>query len=178
MKYSEIIENLSNSILENVDSVYHSTEIITTDEGNKFPAISKENEWINLSPSDVQEAIYIRRNGDDEVVEELKIASCGKSYKMRSQLRIVFFKDHAEKHNEILHKLMQSVLISGTKLNKVIRDKYKLLKDESSGEYSFGPKAAYFAIDIYALWHLTPDTCEDDFCLTIENPLKKCLVVA
>lgn len=178
MKYSEIIENLSNSILINFDEVWHSAEIVKADD--TFPGAPLDDEnWENLAPADNKgETIYIRRNGDDEVVEELKIASCGKSYKMRSQLRIVFFKDHVEKHNEILHKLMQSVLISGTKLNKVIRDKYKLLKDESSGEYSFGPNTAYFAIDIYALWHLVPDTCENDFCLTIENPLKKCIVVA
>lgn len=176
MKYAEIIENLSNSILVNFDQVYHSAEIITADD-TKFPAISLKDEWIPLAPSDTKEIIYIRRKGDDEVLSDAKISSCSKSYNMRSQLRIVYFKDHAEKHNEILHKLMQSVLIGGTKLNKVIRDKYKLLKDESTGDYNFGPTAAYFAIDIYALWTLTPDNCEEDFCLTIENPLKRCLVV-
>ena len=96
---------------------------------------------------------------------------------MRSTLRIVYFEDHVEKHNEILSKLMQSVLIGGTKLKSIIRDKFKLLKDESSGEYNFGPTTAYFAIDIYALWELKPDTCLEDFCVTLENPLKKCVAV-
>lgn len=170
MNYSEIIENLSNSLLGNFDVVYHSAEIITADD-NKFPAVSLKDEWINLAPTDTKETIYIRRNGDDEVQEDLKVGSCIKSYKMRSQLRVVFFKDNAKNQNEIISKLMQSVLIGGTKLNKVIRDKYKLLKDESSGDYSFGPSAAYFAIDIYALWQLTPDSCEEDFCLELDNPL-------
>lgn len=178
MKYSEVIQSLSNSLITNFDTVYHSAEIVTTDDNKKFPAVSLKDEWLNLAPSDTNETIYIRRNGDDEVLKDAKISSCSNAYDMRSQLRIVFFKDHAENHNEILSKLMQSVLIKGTKLNKIIRDKYKLLKDESSGEYSFGAKTAYFAIDIYALWTLQPDNCENDFCIDITNPLKNesCLV--
>lgn len=169
MKYSEVILSLANNLLSNFDEVYHSAEIIQADE--KFPAISINNEWLPLAPSDTKEAIYIRRNGDDEVIEDLKIGSCVKSYKMRSQLRVVFFKDNADKHSETLSKLMQSVLIGGVKLNKITRDKYKLLKDESSGKYTFGPKAAYFAIDIYALWELKLDSCDEDFCLELDNPL-------
>lgn len=179
MTYKQTIENLSSNVADKFGEVYHSAEIITADD-NKFPAVSLKDEWINLAPSDTKETIYIRRNGDDEVQGEENIGGCIKSYKMRSQLRIVFFKDNATNHSEILFKLMQSVLISGTKLNKIIRDKYKLLKDESSGEYTFGPTAAYFAIDIYALWHLIPDRCEQDFCVDITNPLKSesCLAVA
>lgn len=171
MTYSEIIQSLSINIAETFGKVYHSAEIIQADD--KFPGVPTQKNWINLAPTDIQEGIYIRRNGDDEVQGEESIASCVKSYKMRSQLRIVFFKDNTtiSNHSEILFKLMQSVLISGTKLNKIIRDKYKLLKDESSGEYTFGPTAAYFAIDIYALWNLLPDRCEQDFCVELENPL-------
>lgn len=172
MKYSETIENLAQSVLVNFDVVYHSAEIVTIDSG-KFPAINLKDEWENLSPTDQRETIYIRRNGDDEVLEDLKLGGCIKSYKMRSQLRIVYFKDHAKNHDEILTKLMQSVLIGGTKLNRVIRDKFRLLKDESSGTYNFGATSAYFAIDIYALWTLQPDTCDEDFCIDIVNPLKK-----
>lgn len=176
MNYSEIIQFIANSILIRFDTIYHSAEIITIKD-DKFPAVTVGDEWINLSPSDQQETIYIRRNGDDEALEELKIGSCVKSYKMRSSLRIVFFKDHAKNHNEILSKLMQSVLIGRTKLNKIIKDKWKLQKDESSGNYNFGPSTAYFAIDIYALWNLTPNTCDEDYCLEIQNPLR-CPVVA
>lgn len=104
---------------------------------------------------------------------DLEIGGCVKSYKMRSSLRIVYFKDNVNNSYETFFKLMQSVLINGIKLNKIIKDKYKLLKDESSGQYSFGPKAAYFAIDVYGLWNLIPDTCEDDFCIELENPFCK-----
>lgn len=178
MTYSEIIQNLSENLLVHFDEVFHSAEIVTTDK--KFPAVSIADEWIFLAPTDQKETIYIRRNGDDEVLEELKLGSCGKSYKMRSSLRIVFFKDHAKKHSEILSKLMQAVLIGGTKLNRIIQDKWKLEKEESSGGYNFGATTAYFAIDIYALWALQPDRCSQDFCLDITNPLKKepCPVVA
>lgn len=177
MTYAQVIENLSNSILQRFDEVFHSAEIITNDKAEKMPAISKADEWFDLAPTDQRETIYIRRNGEDEVIEELKIGSCGKSYKMRSSLRVVFFKDHAKQHTKIYSHLMQAVLITGTKLQKVIQDKWKLLKDESSGEYNFGATTAYFAIDIYALWLLVPDTCDQDFCIELENPLKKCPVV-
>lgn len=173
MTYNDIILNLLNSILENFNEVYHSAELTVDDKGIKIPAVPVNDEWIPLTPSDTKETIYIRRNGNDDVQEELKLGSCIKSYRMRSTLRVVYFKDHAKKHNEILSKLMQSVLIGGTKLKSIHRDKFKLLKEESSGEYNFGATTAYFAIDIYALWDLKPNTCEEDFCTEIKNPLKK-----
>lgn len=172
MTYSEIINNLSINILVDFDEVYHSAEIITTDKG-RMPAVSLRDEWISLAPTDQRETIYLRRNGDDEVMEELKVGSCVKSYRMRSKLRLVYFKDHSKDPDKALSNLMQSVLITGTKLIKIVRDKWQLLKDESSGSYNFGANTAYFAIDIYALWNLTPSTCEQDFCADIQNPLKK-----
>lgn len=181
MTFSEVIQNLAGNIIVNFDEVYTNAEIVNiTDAGKlteKFPAVSVADEWINLVPTDQRETIYIRRNGDDEVVEELKLGSCVKSYRMRSQLRIVFFKDHAKNHNEIIAHLMQAVLVTGTKLKSIIRDKWRLQKDESSGDYNFGATTAYFAIDIYALWTLQTDTCEEDFCIDIQNPLRKNEVV-
>jgi len=178
MTYNEVIENIANNLVDKFDRVYHSAEMITNDDGQKFVAVNIKDEWESLVPSDQYFTLYIRRNGDDEVQSDLRLASCGKGYNMRSTLRIVYFEDHApsEEHNKILSKLMQSVLISGTKLKSISRDKFKLLKDESSGDYNFGATTAYFAIDIYALWILQPDTCDEDFCVTLENPLKKCLV--
>lgn len=175
MTYSEIILFLSNNILNHFDEVYHDAEIIVNDKGVKQPAIALNDEWISLVPSDQRETIYIRRNGDDEVQEDLKLGGCVKSYRMRSSLRIVYFKDHAKAHNKILTDLMQSVLIGGTRLKSIIRDKWKLQKEESSGDYNFGATTAYFAIDIYAIWNLIPDICEEDFCVDIDNPLKKCI---
>lgn len=173
MTYSEITENLSNNIINYFDEVYHSAEIIVNDKGIKQPAISIDDEWISLVPTDQRETIYIRRNGNDDVVEDFKIDSCGKSYKMRTPLRIVYFKDHAKKHDETLSNLMQSVLTQGVKLRSIIRDKWKLQKDESSGDYNFGATTAYFAIDIYVTWDLLPDNCVHDFCTDIPNPIKK-----
>lgn len=173
MNYSDIIQTLANNILVNFDEVHYNAETIVNDQGERLPAIPLKDEYIPLAPTDQREIIYIRRNGDDEVMEELKIGSCVKSYKMRSQLRVVYFKDHSKEQNKILANLMQSILVQGTKLNRVIQDKWKLQKDESSGDYQFGASTAYFAIDIYAIWHLQPDTCEQDFCIEGVNPLKK-----
>lgn len=173
MTYSDTILALSNSLLYYFDEVYHSAETITNDQGIKQPAISLNDEWISLTPSDQKETIYIRRNGQDEVLNELKLSSCSKSYKMQSSIRIVFFRDHAKKHNEIIHHLMQSILVSNVKLKSITRDKFKLLKEESSGDYNFGATTAYFAIDIYIFWDLIPENCDNDFCLDIDNPLKK-----
>jgi hypothetical protein len=173
MNYSEAIQSLSESLLVSFDEVYHSAQIITNDKGVKMPAIAFGDEWLDLVPTDQKETLYIRRNGEDEVLGDLKIGSCTKAYYMRSTVRIVYFKDHAKNHAEILSKLLQSVLIGGTKLKSVIQDKFKLLKEESSGDYNFGASTAYFAIDLYVLWELKPDNCEYDFCLDITNPLKK-----
>lgn len=180
MSYPEIIAQLTGAILVHFDEVYHSAEIVTNDKGIKHPAITFNDEYISLAPSDQKETVYIRRSGDDEVMEEFKYGSCLKSYKMRSSLRIVFFKDHAKNHSEILAHLTRSVLLQFTKLKSISRDKWKLLKDESSGDYNFGATTAYFAIDIYVIWDLQPHTCEDEFCIDITNPLKKesCLAVA
>jgi hypothetical protein len=180
MTYAETIMQLANNLLVSFDEVYHSAEIISNDKNERFPAITQGDEWIDLSPSDQREIIYIRRNGGDEVAEEFKLSSCVKSYKMRSNLRIVYFKDHANNSEEVLFKLMQAILINGTKLKTINRDKFKLLKEETSGKYNLGANTAYFAIDIYALWDLVPDTCDQDFCANIDNPLKKelCLVAA
>jgi hypothetical protein len=173
MTYSETIQNLATNLITYFDKVYHSAEIIVSDTQVKLPAVPINDEWFSLAPSDQSETVYIRRNGDDEVMEDLKLSSCVKSYKMRSSLRIVYFKDNAKNFQEILHNLTQSCLVVNTKLNRIIRDKWRLQKDESSGNYNFGATTAYFAIDIYALWELKSDTCED-LCLTIDNPLKKC----
>lgn len=180
MIYTEVIQIIGNNIINYFDEVYHSAEIIVNDKNIRIPAVAMADEWVSLAPSDQHETIYIRRNGDDEMFEEMKVSGCVKSYKMRSPLRVVYFKDHAKNHDEIIAKLLQSVLINSTKLKSVIRDKWKLLKDESSGDYNFGATTAYFAIDIYALWHLIPDNCINDFCVNIDNPIKsrRCLVVA
>lgn len=177
MTYAETIENLSNNLLFYFDEVYHSVEITINDKGEKMPSAPIGGKYIDLPFTDQRETIYIRRNGDDEVQDDLRLSSCDKGYKMRTQLRIVYARDHIEKHNEILTHLMQAVLTGGTKLNRIIQDKWKLQKEESSGDYNFDATSAYFALDIYALWTLQPDTCEQDFCIDIINPLKKCPVV-
>lgn len=176
MTYNEVIKNLSDNILLHFDEVYHSADTIVNDKGIKMPAIALNDEYLTLAPTDQREIIYIRDNGDDQVLEELKIGSCIKSYRMQSPVRIVYFKDHAKNPDKILSDLVQSVLINGTKLKAIISNKWKLLKEESSGDYNFGATTAYFAIDLYVLWHLVPDNCEEDFCSTLENPLKKCPV--
>lgn len=172
MTYSQIIQILASNILIYFDEIYVNAEIVSLKK-EKFPAVSMASEWLTLAPTDQKETIYIRRSGDDEVTEEMKLSSCAKSYRMRSSLRIVFFKDHAASQNDILAHLMQAVLTQGTKLRSITRDKWKLQKEESSGNYNFGPTTAYFAIDIYAIWTLLPDDCLEDFCADILNPLKK-----
>lgn len=172
MTYSEIIGLLANNLANYFDIVYHSAEIVNLKK-EKFPAVMLADEWISLAPTDQKEILYIRKNGDDEVAEDLKLASCGKFYKMKTPLRIVFFKDHAKNHQKIISSLMQSVLISGTKLKSISSDKWKLQKEESSGNYNFSASTAYFAIDIFAYWNLMPERCEEDFCIDIDNPLKK-----
>ncbi len=169
MTYPQIISLVAINLTNYFDKIYHSVEIVSN-ENEKFPAIPIADEWISLVPSDQNETVYIRRNGDDQLYGEEIIGSCVKTYKMQSSLRLVYFKDNANNHDEIIFKLMQSILLRSTKIKSIIRDKWKLLKDESNGDYNFGATTAYFAIDFYAYWILKPDLCEQDFCMTIENP--------
>lgn len=164
MNYFESIELITANVKNYFDTVYYHAEIVSNDANKRFPAIAQGDDWKDLSPTDQQEVLYIRRNGDDEAIDELKIGSCGKSYQMKTPLRVVFFKDHAENQNQIFFNLSQSVLVVGTKLKAIKRDKWKLIKEESSGDYTFGATTAYFAIDFYVLWRLIPDKCDQDFC--------------
>lgn len=173
MNYAETIELIANNLASSFDQVYHSAEIIVNDKGDRLPAIPKDDQWTHLVPDDRKEILYIRRAGDDEVDSELRLGTCIKSYKMRSNLRIVYFKDHAECHNEIVSKLMQAILIQNTRLRNVSRDKWKIAKDESSGDYQFGATTAYFAIDISAIWELVPEECDENYCPDFDNPLIK-----
>lgn len=176
MTYSEIISLITNKLVGYFDEVYHSAEIITTDANVKFPAITDGDGWLSLVPTDQREIIYIRRNGDDEMISDLGIGGCMVAYKMRTPLRIVYFKDHAQNLDSILSKILIASLVSHTTIRSVIRDKWKLMKEESSGDYNFGATTAYFAVNIYANWQLIPDKCEEsDFCITIDNPVKKCI---
>jgi hypothetical protein len=177
MKYSEIILSLTENLSTSFCEVYHSAELVYIFEDGqvveKFPAIPKMKEWIKLAPTDVKDTIYIRRNGDDFMNEELRLSSCGKAYKMRTPLRIVYFNQNGDAA-QALFKMMQSILLQGIKITGVVRDKFKLLRDESSGAYNFNSKTVYVAVDVHAFWELLPDTCDQDFCLEINNPIKKC----
>ena len=164
MNYADTISKLYKNLSSYFECVFTNAEIIINDRGVKFPGVPEGEEWKNLSPSDQEQTIYIRRNGDDEVLRELKLSSCSKSYTMRTPLRIVFFKDHAEDHGKIVFNLMQSVLITNSELKAVKRDKLRLLKDESSGNYKFSGTTAYFGVDLYVIWELVSDNCEQDFC--------------
>jgi hypothetical protein len=179
MNYQESMLQLAQSVNNYFDEVYFDAEIVINDKNMRFPAISKADEWINLTPTDQHETVYIRRNGADDVLRELKLGSCAKSYVMRTPVRIVYFKDHVQDQDKILTDLMNAALVGKIELRSIIRDKWKLLKDESSGDYNFGATTAYFAIDTYLIWELVPNACEYE-CSDIINPLKKqpCLVVA
>lgn len=177
MNYSDTITFVANSLAKKFSEVYHSAEIINIFEAGKivdrFPAINKDGEWIPLSPTDVKDTIYIRRIGDDTVNQEARLGSCMKSYVMNGQLRIVYFNMNGDSARSMFD-LLQSVLIQGVKVVRVVRDKFKLLQDESTGEYNFSPKTVYLAVDITIYWDLFPDTCEQDFCVSVDNPIKKC----
>lgn len=170
MTYAQIITAICTGLLQNFEQVYHSAETVEI-ENFKHPAINIGEEWISLAPDDRKEILYIRRNGPDEALDDFRVGSCITSYKMRTPLRIVYFKDRASCHPDILAKLMQSALIKHTKLVRILQDKWRLQKEESSGDYHFGPTTAYFALDIYAIWQLLPDSCDQDLCVEMQNPL-------
>jgi hypothetical protein len=173
MNYPDIILTLGNSLLNHFDEVYHSAELIVNDKKVMMAAVPNGEEWTSLMPSDQKETVYIRRNGNDEVMQDLRTGGCSKFYLMQTPLRIVLFKDFEKDPGRIIARLMQSILITNVKLIRIIRDKWKLLKEESSGIYDFGPSTLYFAIEVFVLWELSPNRCAEDLCLEYPNPLKK-----
>lgn len=177
MTYTDIIQNLVNNLAEKFSEVYHSAELVRIfDEGKlkeKFPGINRGREWIELAPTDVTDTIYIRRNGDDNLSEEIRLGSCTKAFKMRTPLRIVYFNDHGNSE-KALFDLMQAVLSQSVKPVTIIRDKFKLLSEESTGDYDFSPMTVYLAIDVNIFWDLLSDKCDQDFCITMDNPIRKC----
>lgn len=175
MKYNEIILSVANKLAENFSAVYHSAYLVTIQDGDqvhKFPVIDHGKEWITLSPQDVNDTIYIRRNGDDALNEEVRIGSCMKAFRMRTPLRVVYFNTTGNEP-QVMFKLMNSLLGQSIKITGIIRDKFKLLRDETSGQYNFS-NDVYVAIDIQVFWDLFPDRCEQDFCVSVDNPIKKC----
>jgi hypothetical protein len=177
MKYNEVIQSIANRLSQTFCEVYHSAEIIKIfDNGQiteQFPAIDRGKEWITLAPTDVKDTIYIRRNGDDSYSEEVKMGSCMKAFKMRTPLRIVYFNINGNTERSLFN-LMQGVLTQSVRISGIVRDKFKLLREESSGEYNFKPTTVYVAVDVYAIWDLFPDNCEKDFCIELPNPIQKC----
>ena len=178
MKYNEVILSVANKLAEKFPVVYHSAYLVTIQDGDvihKFPAVDHGKEWVQLAPTDVNDTIYIRRNGDDFMSEELKLGSCMKAFKMRTPLRVVYF---ATSGNEpkIMFDMMNSLLGQSMKIVGIVRDKFKLLRDESNGQYNF-TNDVYLAIDIHIFWDLFPDNCEQDFCVTVDNPVQKCVTV-
>lgn len=177
MTYTDIIGSLVNRLAENFAEVYHSAEQVRIFDNGKlsefFPAINHGKEWVKLAPEDIHDTIYIRRAGEDSVADQMRIGSCVKAYKMRTPLRIVYFKDNGNSQQALFY-LMQAVLSQSVALTTIIRDKFKLMREESNGAYNFSPATVYLAIDVSIIWDLLSDKCDQDFCVKLDNPVKKC----
>lgn len=177
MTYADVIQKLVTNLAGNFSKVFHSAELITIiDQGkivDKYPAINVDKEWLELAPTDMNDMIYIRRNGDDSLFKELQIGSCTKAYKMRTPLRIVYFNMNGNAEKSLFY-MMQAVLTQSTTPVFIIRDKFKLFREESMGDYNFSPTTVYLAIDVNVFWDLLSDKCDQDFCVKLDNPVQKC----
>jgi len=170
---------IANTILATglVSQVFHSCEMLRDETNNVlYPAYPKGNEYTYAGIDDAKGLFaYIRTNGD-QVGVPLKITSCSRSYDMDAPMRVVFFSDNeGRNHEELVRKLSSFTFMNGITLQRVITDKWRLIREESPIFRSrFDGKTFYVAFDVLVAFILLPSDCQTDLCVTHPNPLKKC----
>jgi hypothetical protein len=174
-KQIEIAEAIVNTGL--VSKVYHSVQLIKDDNFvTQYPVYRQGKEYVYTGLDDARGLFaYIRNAGDTSGVP-LKIQSCGRSYDMDASLRIVFFNDNEERdQDELLRQLASFTFLTGVTLQRIITDKFRLVKEESQiFRQRFDGKTFYAAFDVLVSFILLPSDCATDECVVYKNPVTTC----
>jgi hypothetical protein len=174
-KQIEIAEAIINTGL--VSKVFHSCQLIKDDNFvTQYPVYRQGKEYVYAGLDDTKGLFaYIRQNGDSAGVP-LKIQSCGRSYDMDASLRVVFFNDNEERdQDDLLTKLSSFTFLTGVTLQRIIVDKFRLVKEESQiFRQRFDGKTFYAAFDVLVSFILLPSDCVSDPCVVYKNPVTSC----
>lgn len=161
-----------------VNKVYHSAILLRDDQNNQrlYPAYQRGADFVYVGPDDTQGMFaYIRINGEISSVP-FKIQSCSGSSQMTVPLRIVFFNDNETRdHAWLMLKLAAFTFMGNITLQRVIEDKFRLVKEESDLYRSrFDGKTFYVAFDVFLKVLLLSSQCEDSQpCESSTNPICK-----
>lgn len=156
-----------------VTRVYHSCEMILNKEGKMYPCYPVGGEYLYVGMDDRKGLYaYIRGNGD-AVATTLKLQSCARAYDVRTPMRVVFFHDNEDRDRNFLQKkLALFTSLADVTLQKIITDKYRLVKEESDVfDANIDGKVFYMAVDVLVKTILLSDTCANAECEIHQNPL-------
>lgn len=159
-----------------VTKVFHSCQLLSDDQKKLYPAYQRGAEFTYTGIDDAKGLFaYIRNNGD-LVGVPLKIQSCSRSYDMAAPLRVVFFNDNEDRnHEDLITKLAPLSFLTGVTLQRIITDKYRLVREESDiFRERFDGKTFYVAFDLLVAFLLLPSTCPTNVCETFVNPVTTC----
>lgn len=170
-KQQEIAQAILNTGL--VKKVYHSCEMLQGEGGRLYPAYPTGSEYIYVGMDDRKELFaYIRFNGD-AVATPFKKASCENASDVRTPLRVVFFSDSEDRdRNFLTTKLSSFTFVPGVILQRIITDKYKLVREESDVyQAHIDGHVFYMAVDVLVKTILLSDTCNNAQCEIHQNPI-------
>lgn len=161
-----------------VAKVFHSAVMLVDDQNGQrlYPAFKQGADFHYLGPDDTRGLFaYIRINGEISSVP-FKVDSCGRNYEVTTPLRVVFFNDHEDRdHAWLLTKLASFSFLSGVTLQRIIEDKFRLMREESDlYRARFDGKTFYVAFDVLLKVLLLASQCEDIApCESFANPICK-----
>lgn len=173
---------IAKSILESglVTKVFHSCIMLRNDPADIYPVYQRGKEFVFTGLDDTKGLFaYIRENGDITSVP-FKLDSCSLSYEVTAPLRVVFFNDNETRdHAWLLEKLAKFSFFTRVRLQKIITDKFRLVKEESPLFRSkFDGKTFYVAFDVFLTFILLQNSCEPSACITHPNPITPCPAAA
>lgn len=173
---------IANAIIatELVTKVFHSCQLLRNQESQiLYPAYQRGAEFTYAGIDDTRGLFAYIRTAGDMVAVPLKIQSCARTYEVTAPLRVVFFNDNESRdHEELVRQLAAFTFLTGVNLVRVITDKFRLIREESSlFREKFDGKTFYIAFDVSLTFILLPSDCETTECLVNTNPITSCPVV-
>ena len=178
-KQIEIAEEIIRTGL--VGKVFHSCQLLKNDQlQTLYPAYQVGAEFTYAGIDDTRGLFaYIRTNGDIVSVP-FKVQSCARAYTITVPLRVVFFNDNESRdHAELVRQLGTFAYLSGVTLVRIITDKFRLVREESSlFRAKFDGQSFYVAFDISLTFVFSASDCESKVCQVYPNPVTTCPAAA
>jgi hypothetical protein len=168
---------IANAILATglVTKVFHSCQLLREESGTQlYPVYPRGQDFVYVGPDDTKGFFaYIRSNGD-LAMTPLKVGGCGTSYDVLAPMRVVFFHDgETRSHEDLLTKLSTFAFRPNVALQRIITDKFRLLREESDlYRPSFDAKTFYTAFDVSVNLVLLQSDCgPNKVCAVHPNPI-------